>query len=414
MSLFDGLFQAGAAAPSSSLFAPDSKFRRTAAAIGTGVPAAAPAADPVASRKKRKAANAARDGLQGVGTGEPGALGQEPTAAAPKRVKRAAKADAAAVEQKGATAALDVHQEPEASAAPGHEPAGVPNTKGAAHTAEEAVRKPSRMAREVRQAPAAKARSLPDAADPQPRKRRKKAEAAVALQPAAVQQLESGVEAANAELDDTETEDGAAANAEFFAENKARDVVDAEHGADMKAGKGAGELPTRAPRRTPQEEAERLQRTVFVGNLPAAIKAKRVKQTFALCEPLWLHAPLRAFCPQAQGVCGVSAGSNQGQAHQAELHPVRAPWLCLSWTAYRSESSACLLAVHWGICGLPSGLSASSRPPPSALAQYLSSPAMVRPSRRVQKCKILQRVGLSRTEVQQCCQAMEQVKGRCT
>ncbi|KAK9843654.1 hypothetical protein WJX81_001246 [Elliptochloris bilobata] len=41
------------------------------------------------------------------------------------------------------------------------------------------------------------------------------------------------------------------------------------------------QLALQQPRRTPLEEAERLRRTVFVGNLPAAIKAKRVKQTFA-------------------------------------------------------------------------------------------------------------------------------------
>lgn len=46
-------------------------------------------------------------------------------------------------------------------------------------------------------------------------------------------------------------------------------------------GDAAAAEPAKPPRRTPQEEAERLCRTVFVGNLPAAIKVKRVRQTFA-------------------------------------------------------------------------------------------------------------------------------------
>ena len=48
--------------------------------------------------------------------------------------------------------------------------------------------------------------------------------------------------------------------------------------ADGKASAGA-----ERPRLTEEQRQERLQRTVFVGNLPAAVKAKRLKQAFARC-----------------------------------------------------------------------------------------------------------------------------------
>lgn len=49
----------------------------------------------------------------------------------------------------------------------------------------------------------------------------------------------------------------------------------------------AGGAATRA-RLTEEQRAERLQRTVFIGNLPAAVKAKHIKQAFSRCA----HAPL--------------------------------------------------------------------------------------------------------------------------
>ena len=57
----------------------------------------------------------------------------------------------------------------------------------------------------------------------------------------------------------------------------ARDVAEVE---------AAAAEPDQARRkRTPEEEAERLQRTLFLGNLPATVKAKLVKQTFSQCAP---------------------------------------------------------------------------------------------------------------------------------
>ena len=60
----------------------------------------------------------------------------------------------------------------------------------------------------------------------------------------------------------------------------------------------AGGASTR-PRLTEEQRAERLQRTVFIGNLPAAVKAKRIKQAFSRCAQsppcmlalilLWVH-----------------------------------------------------------------------------------------------------------------------------
>ena len=44
----------------------------------------------------------------------------------------------------------------------------------------------------------------------------------------------------------------------------------------------AGGAATR-PRLTEEQRAERLQRTVFIGNLPAAVKAKHIKQAFSRC-----------------------------------------------------------------------------------------------------------------------------------
>ena len=53
--------------------------------------------------------------------------------------------------------------------------------------------------------------------------------------------------------------------------------------ADSRAGAGA-----ERPKLTEEQRQERLQRTMFVGNLPAAVKAKRLKQTFARCA-CWSH-----------------------------------------------------------------------------------------------------------------------------
>jgi hypothetical protein len=51
---------------------------------------------------------------------------------------------------------------------------------------------------------------------------------------------------------------------------------------------GAGGTAVTRPRLTEEQRAERQQRTVFIGNLPAAVKTKRIKQAFSRCA----HAPI--------------------------------------------------------------------------------------------------------------------------
>lgn len=45
--------------------------------------------------------------------------------------------------------------------------------------------------------------------------------------------------------------------------------------------KEGGESAPAKQRRTEEEKAERLRRTVFVGNLPVKVKVKLIKQTFS-------------------------------------------------------------------------------------------------------------------------------------
>lgn len=62
--------------------------------------------------------------------------------------------------------------------------------------------------------------------------------------------------------------------------------ADLEGGAGHKTGgaaDGEGSAGAKRPKLTEEQRQERLQRTVFVGNLPAAVKAKRLKQAFARC-----------------------------------------------------------------------------------------------------------------------------------
>ena len=74
---------------------------------------------------------------------------------------------------------------------------------------------------------------------------------------------------------------------------------------DEAGGSGGNTQQAAAQRqkRTPEEEAERQLRTVFVGNLPVTVRAKALKQCFSQCAfwscrdtdshcPLWLPEPL--------------------------------------------------------------------------------------------------------------------------
>ena len=91
--------------------------------------------------------------------------------------------------------------------------------------------------------------------------------------------------------------------------------ADTEAGAAHKTGNAAdGKVSAAAerPKLTEEQRQERLQRTVFVGNLPAAMKAKRLKQAFARCASLspTCAAALRSLPPCAliRETCGCHAG----------------------------------------------------------------------------------------------------------
>ena len=325
MPLFDGLFSAQPLL-TSGLFAPDSKYRRHEAAA----PGAALTGDSqktaMPAKKKRKAASAANSAQQNGGAAKE--RGQLDLELAERKVKRSKKALEAVDAVKAGNAA-----EPGCEAAttrPGgslpaataipllHSPNAASVSNEGASVAQTASRRSTVL--EGKQAKPSKRRKGTAAAPLPP--------AAVAGRTAAAKEsggsagLQAGVgqtgvpaaqlqglaapgtaaEAARAaapaagarrELSSREnaqprkrqrTEPGAllqppAAAGSPPAAEAARQAA-AEGVPDEAA---AAEQPVRPPRRTPQEEAERLRRTVFVGNLPAAIKAKRVRQTFARC-----------------------------------------------------------------------------------------------------------------------------------
>ena len=75
--------------------------------------------------------------------------------------------------------------------------------------------------------------------------------------------------------------------------------ITADEAADVaeQAAHPAGAAAGTRPRLTEEQRQERLQRTVFVGNLPAAVKAKRLKQAFSQC------ATNLPFFPESQEFC---------------------------------------------------------------------------------------------------------------
>ena len=70
-------------------------------------------------------------------------------------------------------------------------------------------------------------------------------------------------------------------------ETSADEMADAEEPAARTAGGTAGAKP----KLTEEQRQERLQRTVFVGNLPATVKAKRLKQAFSQCGSHLFYVP---------------------------------------------------------------------------------------------------------------------------
>ena len=297
MPLFDNLFKAPGA-PQGGLFAPDSKFRR----LGGGTPAAAPTAGSPAdlpqTAKKRKSAGLG-DGVrkrQKGGAAEPARHGDEALEAQGKRVKRAVKAATAAAGHTEAQApAVQPHA---ASSSPRRHTGSLPDTSAAAH-AQPASGKKARSAAKAlpnggilgNMAAAGGPAAHRGAADPLPRKRQKTTAAAAAA-PRAVAGA-AAAEAGGAAPMRVRTAglDGRAAGGGLAAaplgrmatsEEAEPDVdVDAEGGTGR--AEGAAAQPERAPRLTPQQEAERLARTVFVGNLAPGIKPKRVRHALAQC-----------------------------------------------------------------------------------------------------------------------------------
>ena len=105
--------------------------------------------------------------------------------------------------------------------------------------------------------------------------------------------------------------------------------------ADGKASAGA-----ERPKLTEEQRQERLQRTMFVGNLPAAVKAKRLKQAFARCASL---SPTSAAALRSLPPCALIRGTYGCHAGQSACPP--APE---GATHYTAERPMCTMD-HWYI-----------------------------------------------------------------
>ena len=333
MPLFDGLFSAQPLL-SGGLFAPDSKYRRQEAAAHGAALAGDLQEGAMPAKKKRKAASTANGAQQKRGAAmEHGQLDLELAERKVKRSKKAFKAvdtaeagDAAEPGREAATIRL-LGSTPAATATqPLHlASAGSGSTEGAG-VAQTASRRSSVLAGE--QAKPSKRRKGTAAAPLQPLAAAAGKAAAAkesrqsaglqaggggaglpAAQPQGLAVPGTAAEAARAAGGAAEGPRNAAPAAgarrePSTAQPRKRQRI--EPGALLPPPTAAGSPPAAAaarqaaaegapgeaaapeqtggpPRRTPEEEAQRLRRTVFVGNLPAAIKAKRVRQTFARC-----------------------------------------------------------------------------------------------------------------------------------
>ena len=325
MPLFDGLFSAQPLL-SGGLFAPDSKYRRQEAAA----PGAALTSDSqktaTRAKKKRKAASAANSAQQNGGAAQE--HDQPDLELAERKAKRSKKASKAVEAVKAgiapepgreAAATLPGGSLPAFAATPPLHSANAASVNGeGAIVAQTASRRSTvlkgKQAKPSKRRKGTAAAPLPPAAVAGKTAAAKESAGSAGLQagvgqtgvPAA--QLQglaapgTAAEAARAappsagarrELSSREnaqprkrqrTESGALLQPPAAAGRPP--AAEAAHQAAAGEAPGeaaAPEQPVRPPRRTPQEEAERLRRTVFVGNLPAAIKAKRVRQTFATC-----------------------------------------------------------------------------------------------------------------------------------
>ena len=102
-------------------------------------------------------------------------------------------------------------------------------------------------------------------------------------QPAGEQTAQASKSVASG-IDDAEAE---AVDGEGDMEGEMEGDMSADEAADVadQAAQTAGGAAAAKPKLTEEQRQERLQRTVFVGNLPAAVKAKRLKQAFSQCAP---------------------------------------------------------------------------------------------------------------------------------
>ena len=353
MPLFEGLFSSQPLLLS-GLFAPDSKFRRLEA--GAALTGPSQERGEPASKKRKAVLDAAGAQQRGDAAREHAQLGLVPAEQQVKRSKKASKA--ADVTETGVAAKRG------REAASGRLGGSLP---GAAATPLQPSAKAPRGSSEggrARLAQAASRSSAPAGEQAKPPKRRKGSPAAQLRPPAAVEEEvaqgkegSAGLQAGGGGADSQGggAAPGIAAKAAGVAAKRGSSAAPAagarrepqsspqprkrqrtEPGALLQlpaaagspraaaaAGQAAGEEapgdaaaaePAKPPRRTPQEEAERLRRTLFVGNLPAVIKAKRVRQTFARCAA-WaaldnrpsihgacmlcaLHMPLQYYSPQ--------------------------------------------------------------------------------------------------------------------
>lgn len=323
MPLFDGLFSAQPLL-SGGLFAPDSKYRRHEAAAAGAALTGDLQETATPAKKKRKAASLANGAQQNGGAAkERGQLDLELAERKVKRSKKASKADNAAEAGSAAEPSREAATTrpkgslPAATATPPlHSANAMSVSNEGALVAQPASRrssvlageqaKPSKHRKGTAAAPmrpltavggkaaaakesgrsmglsaGGKGTDLPAAQPEGLAAPGMAAEAARAAAPAAGARREPSTAQPRKRQ---RTEPGVLLQPPAAAGSVPAAVAARQAAAEGAAGKAAeAEQPVGPPRRTPQEEAERLRRTVFVGNLPADIKAKRVRQTFARC-----------------------------------------------------------------------------------------------------------------------------------
>ena len=194
-------------------------------------------------RRKRKAQDALPAGPADIpaGTSEPGS-------AKMKKKPKAAAADTR----------IDVSPSQHAEQSAAAEPVPSAPKHKAPHTAQKKASKRTHMAEGVTSVPAGKS----EATDSQPARMQTAQQS---------KNTGNGTDVGMAEAVDGEV----SVEGEISADEAAVVAEQAAH--------PAGAATGAKPKLTEEQRQERLQRTVFVGNLPATVKAKRLKQAFSQC-----------------------------------------------------------------------------------------------------------------------------------